>query len=704
MKLTVIRSSRIFHYFLAIVACTVMFSVSAQQDFNNFQTLVAQGEIPDDFVKTSREKVNEAILENRSEISSAKRKVFAETTNYGIDQILHSGLVVYGDEISQYIQAVANNLLKDEPELLANLRFYTIKSNEANALSTDQGIIFVTTGLISQLTSEAQLAFILSHEIVHYEEKHVIETFDLKRTISNKSKRILQLSNFSKENEFEADKKALKRYSKAGYDLGEIISTFDVLMYSYLPFDEVEFPNTYYSSDKMYIPESFFASKEYPIIAEEDYNDEYSSHPNIKKRKEAILLEMINYEAGDLINSLGENTFVNIRTIARFETVHTYVIDGEFAKALYAIFLLECQFPKSLYLDRMKAQCWFGLVRLDLVGGIGYQGIPELSSYEGESASLFYFLENMDGFAVMTLGLRMLYDLYKENEKDVMIRSLLDRFIQLVIDKSDFKWSSYSFKNFHESAVEARNFVFFPENTDSLKSVDSIFEKIEIKKNNIDVEDFDSSKFYVYGLSDIVLDSNFRTYFKTFKRVDENLQKLEYSQSSKEFNKIYGEIDIDTCILVDPNAIYVMKEKMVWSRVDLTESMMKAAFLKAATNRNIVLRNIAREDFKAFGTQHFNDRNQLFILLAQTINNSFDCVPVDDVYLNGIGNRFGSSKVVFSNLIYFQDVTQDNVLMVDLKTGKVNIDVGISNPREPSLKENTAFYTDLLQRLQIKRK
>lgn len=77
--------------------------------------------------------------------------------HYAINDLLHSGLVVYGDEVSVYVGKVADKLLEKDKPLREKLRFYAIKSNETNAFSTYQGIVFVTTGLISQLSTEAQL-------------------------------------------------------------------------------------------------------------------------------------------------------------------------------------------------------------------------------------------------------------------------------------------------------------------------------------------------------------------------------------------------------------------------------------------------------------------------------------------------------------------------------------------------------------------
>lgn len=108
--------------------------------------------------------------ERQSGLSHDQQKEFLETTHYAIDDLLHSGYVVFGDEVSNYISSIADSLLKDDLLTRSALRFYTLKSMASNAFSTDQGIIFVTTGLISQVKNEAQLAFILAHEICHFRE------------------------------------------------------------------------------------------------------------------------------------------------------------------------------------------------------------------------------------------------------------------------------------------------------------------------------------------------------------------------------------------------------------------------------------------------------------------------------------------------------------------------------------------------------
>ena len=64
----------------------------------------------------------------------------------------------------------------------------------------------------------------------------------------------------------------------------------------------------------------------------------------------------------DVTHILGEDRFKKIRNIARFESVRNDIIDNQYGNALYSIFILEKDFPNSMYLKRMKAQTWMNLM------------------------------------------------------------------------------------------------------------------------------------------------------------------------------------------------------------------------------------------------------------------------------------------------------------------------------------------------------
>jgi len=646
--------------------------VYSQQDFNHFQTLISQGSIPIDFTQATSEKINQDIAAKRTDLSATKEKLFLNGIHHSIDQMLHSGSVIYGDEISLYVEAVAKNLLRDEPELLSQLRFYTIKSNETNALSTDQGIVFVTTGLISQLTSEAQLAYILSHEIAHFTEKHVAETFDWKSKNKYEANRIEKLSSYSQEHEFEADKLALKRYHKAGYSDHEIVSTFDVLMYSYLPFDEVEVPSSYFSTENFYIPDSYFATKKYPIKAEEDYNDRKSSHPNIKKRKEASLEGATDFANwGTTLFSQGESTFYYVRNLARFESIRTDMIDAEFGKALYSIFLLEREFTESVYLKRMKAQAWLGLTQFKIANQQN-NTIPNSSDYEGESAALYFFIKKLNDEAMMSIGIRTIYDIQKTLSEDPMIAGVVDRLAKTVAESDRFSWDQYATKNFHESAELAlikKDSVKVTEEVVKTDIPTSKYDRIKTKKNINSPESFDSSKFYYYGLSDVVLDSAFRgrysTYHKEFQAKEAQkaaLRKMSAKERyayEKEREKNESDpmaIGLDHFILVQPSVLSYKHGSVNWNVSEKGELHLNEVVHDAAQKLDIDVQQVGPESIVANGTVSFNERNTLYSLLEQKVHyDEVELFPIDYDALKVIELNYGTSNIMYTAIEHYYD-------------------------------------------------
>ncbi|RKX19147.1 MAG: hypothetical protein DRP35_08180, partial [Candidatus Zixiibacteriota bacterium] len=287
------KQSFIFFLFLFLT-----FYLFAQDDFYPLQ---CKGKIPEEFITLSSEKVNKdrATIDQSENYNVKKaKKEFYLFTNYKIDYLLRSGMVLFGDEATEYVRSVRAYILKDSPELKDKIRFYVIKSPEVNAFCTYQGIIFVNIGLLAQVENEAELAYVLSHEIIHYKNHHIINDFlNTTNIIKGNGKygkysyeqKVHAYFNYSKENEMEADAQGLQDfYLKTDYDINQVLNVFDVLLYSYLPFDEVPFDTNYFNDRYFKVPSDFFLKKTKPISAVEDYDDSESTHPNIKTRREKI--------------------------------------------------------------------------------------------------------------------------------------------------------------------------------------------------------------------------------------------------------------------------------------------------------------------------------------------------------------------------------------------------------------------------------
>lgn len=618
-------------------------------------TLKSIGEMPADFSMSTKQKIANDIG-TKDQLSKKGEKVFLEGIHYSIDELLHSGLVVYGDEITNYVQKVAHNLLKNDPDLKSKLRFYTLKSNATNALSTDQGIVFVTTGLISQLANESQLAYVLAHEIAHYTQHHVVETFDYRNNGKKYHDRILKLSIYSKEKELEADRIGIKMYNEAGYSKDALLSTFDVLLYSYLPFEDIALPASYFNTELAFIPEKYFAKKAYPVKAEEDKNDANSSHPNIKKRKEAAIKESLNFpDWGDVTFVFGEQEFKYIRDISRFESVRTDILDAKFVDALYSIFILERSYPNSLFLQKMKAHAWLGFAQIAFDND-SKKAISNISDLEGEVAAMHYLFGRLKKGDIGVLALRYITDVKNKYPDNVEINEIWKRIIKTNAANKDFKLDQFSNKTFAQAAAE-----FSKVKTDSAsvqKQEETKYERIKRKKDVNQVNNFDSTKFQSYLISDLVSSESFKSTFQGYADEFESSKKeidLD-SMSRKERNKYFKNmfksevhLGITDLIIVEPSVrIFTGNNNFDREKSNKMESKMIECVHEVGEVLDMNLKIINSTNQFVTTTEEFNQRSRIFSYLDQGANNEYgDLLPVDFDDINKIKSMYNTSNVGF---------------------------------------------------------
>jgi len=233
------------------------------QDLQNYQPLQSSGTLPKEFRTTTYEQVANQqagiAKETRNTTEQKDLEVFYLESNYALDELLRSGQVLYNDPVGGYVNDIVDEILKDQPALRKKLSVFVVKSPVANAFTHQRGVILVNTGLIARLETEAQLAFILCHEIAHYMLKHsqdiYLKTKDLqygrgeyrKQSVSD---RLLTRSAYSRENETEADMEGLKLFLKTGYTVNNIADVFLLL-------ERAEEPQTPLITYSNLWPESF---------------------------------------------------------------------------------------------------------------------------------------------------------------------------------------------------------------------------------------------------------------------------------------------------------------------------------------------------------------------------------------------------------------------------------------------------------------
>ena len=177
-----------------------------------------------------------------------KEKIEAEL------KMLNSNSIIATGELYNKVNSIFDRIVKLNPEIPQNTRLVLYRSNDFNAFTMGDNIIFVHIGLLSDLKNEAQIALVLSHEIahntLHHVEESIIESIinETDKTIEKEINgilktsygqvsalnalllpRILESREKSRSNEFEADSLGLMYVKNAQFNYTEALSMFHAM-------------------------------------------------------------------------------------------------------------------------------------------------------------------------------------------------------------------------------------------------------------------------------------------------------------------------------------------------------------------------------------------------------------------------------------------------------------------------------------------
>jgi predicted Zn-dependent protease len=85
--------------------------------------------------------------------------------------------------ILDYLNKLGLEILKQAGTQPYPFHFYLLKDSQLNAFSVPGGHIFITTGIIEIMTSEAELAGLLGHEIAHVTRRHISNQIEKQKKI-----------------------------------------------------------------------------------------------------------------------------------------------------------------------------------------------------------------------------------------------------------------------------------------------------------------------------------------------------------------------------------------------------------------------------------------------------------------------------------------------------------------------------------------
>jgi len=259
-----------------------LFGTSQVQD-SSFYPVISSGELPEEVIASKSKKIMDVVKNNvdsKSKKSSdkkkeKKRKDFAAANALTIDQLMLSGVVLYNDPYSVLLNKIKDELLANNDSLRNKIVVYAVRKAVPNAMTFNDGKVFFNIGLLSYLRNEAEIAYILAHEISHYTCNHSIKRFEKAMDIVPKGytkdkNDVFELNQFSQENEKEADKKGLALFLQSKYNCVNAIKMFETLEMSEYPVFDYKFPRSWISNSKLFFNSKFELDSIIPITLTSD--------------------------------------------------------------------------------------------------------------------------------------------------------------------------------------------------------------------------------------------------------------------------------------------------------------------------------------------------------------------------------------------------------------------------------------------------
>jgi predicted Zn-dependent protease len=175
-------------------------------------------------------------------------------------ELRRAGAIVDDPLLNEYIRLLGSQLAREvNNNLDYDFRFFMIDDDSINAFAMPGGVIGVHTGLVLATDNESELAGVLAHEVSHVTQRHIARAIydQQRRSIAAMATSIASILiaastdvsteaasaistagqaaaiqgqiNFTRENEYEADRIGMDVLARSGFDPNGMVSFFEEL-------------------------------------------------------------------------------------------------------------------------------------------------------------------------------------------------------------------------------------------------------------------------------------------------------------------------------------------------------------------------------------------------------------------------------------------------------------------------------------------
>lgn len=446
-------------------------TMNAQEASGKSFHYASSGIFPTVVINNVQKEMDADIVQRSSYKLSYPQKLKMDTVIYNdvfLYNMLLSGEVLYDDSVGMYVNKVAAELLKNEPETFSKLHFFILRSPVVETYSFDKGYVFISTALVAQLENEAQFAFIIAREIAHYKKKHLtlmkmqdeLDLYNRNQYTFSQLYTFLKIP-FTQSQEMEADNDALESIKNSGYPLSSIEQAFDLFEYKHLPFDDLVFEHAFFEQVDYKLPDTLFLKKITPVSSYVNKTDHSKEDDAIHDRR-GVMEESLNIkEAGKRKFILPKQEFINVREKARFIVAEDYLAGRDYINAIYASYMLLKKYPNDEYLKTIVSKSLYAISISKSASSrnptLLYIGIPDAchptkfethvffdyEEKEGNSQSLYYFFNQIDASELDAMAVVYTWNAYKKTG-NVELKSIADSLLSELFIINRMRGSSFS--------------------------------------------------------------------------------------------------------------------------------------------------------------------------------------------------------------------------------------------------------------------
>ena len=366
IKATIQRTIFLLHFFIAALYCAAQLQplYSFQKDDSSLKKT---------YFEQTASKKNRALASLDKKYASDYKKIYEDQFKE-IGKLWQSDRSVTASAAHGYLQSIVQKIVSVNAELAkTDARVVFSRDWWPNAYSMGDGTIAINAGLMVFLHNEAELVFVVSHELAHYYLDHTNKSIkqyvekvnseefqnELKRLSKTEygvNKRLEELTRsfaFSsrrhgRDNEVAADRMAFRLMKKTGYDCGAITTCLelldkvdDSLLYQ-APDIRQAFNFTDYPFRNKWIREesAIFAQLNETDETAGKENDSLKTHPDCAKRIALLHDSLVTAFPGGKNFLVNEEMFKQLKKDFFIEMTEQCYRDNNLSRNLYYNLLL----------------------------------------------------------------------------------------------------------------------------------------------------------------------------------------------------------------------------------------------------------------------------------------------------------------------------------------------------------------------------